>query len=65
MDKTVSGSVAARLRSVFPEGTFTHETVMRAFEGANRETITRLHRDGQFPGIAWIQFIPDTAERRH
>jgi hypothetical protein len=38
--------------------------VMRAFEDANSETITRLHRDGQFPGIAWIQFIPDTAERR-
>ena len=37
---------------------------MRAFEDANSGTITWLHRDGQFPGIAWIQFIPDTAERR-
>lgn len=100
MDKAVSDSVAAQLRSVFHEGTFTQvdvlgygddpdvepgetairafvdraghpaetfqddETVMRAFENANSETITWLHRDGQFPGIAWIQFIPDTPERR-
>lgn len=100
MDKALADSVAAQLRSFFPEGTFTQvdvlghgddpdvepgetairafvdragrpaetfqddETVMRAFEDANSETITRLHHDGQFPGIAWIQFIPDTAERR-
>ena len=100
VDKALSDSVAAQLRSVFSEGTFTQvdvlehgddpdvepgetairafvdragrpaetfqddETVMRAFEDANSGTITSLHRDGQFPGIAWIQFIPDTAERR-
>ena len=100
MDKALSDSVAAQLRSVFPEGAFTQvdvlghgddpdvepgetairafidragrpaetfqddETVMRAFEDANSETITWLHRDRQFPGIAWIQFIPETAARR-
>ena len=98
MDKALSDSVAAQLRSVFPEGTFTHvvvlrhgddpdvepgetairafvdragrpsetfqddETVIRAFEDASSETVTWLHRDGQFPGIAWIQFIPDLVD---
>lgn len=100
MDKALSDSVAAQLRSVFPEGTFTQvdvlgygddpdvepgeaairafvdragcpaatfqddEAVMRAFDNANSQTITWLHRDAQFPGIAWIQFIPDTPQRR-
>jgi hypothetical protein len=40
------------------------ETVMQAFEEANRQAITWLHRDGQLPGIAWIQAIPDTPDRR-
>jgi hypothetical protein len=40
------------------------ETVMRAFEKANSQAITWLHRDGQLSGIAWIQAIPDTPDRR-
>jgi hypothetical protein len=40
------------------------EEVMQAFEEAHRQVITWLHRDGQIPSIAWIQLIPDTAERR-
>jgi len=40
------------------------ETVMQAFEQANRHAITRLHRDGEFSSIAWFQLIPDTPERR-
>jgi hypothetical protein len=40
------------------------ETVMRAFEKANSQAITWLHRDGQLPSIAWIQAIPDTPARR-
>jgi hypothetical protein len=48
-----------------PAGTFQDdEDVMRAFEQANRQAITQLHRGRQFPGVAWIQLIPDTAERR-
>jgi hypothetical protein len=100
VDKALSDSLAAQLRSVFPEGTFAQvnvlghgddpdvepgetairafvdraghpaetfeddETVMRAFEDAHSETVTRLHRVGQLPGIAWIQLVPDTPERR-
>ena len=100
MDKTLSDSLAAQLRSAFPEGAFTQvdvlgyggdpdvepgetairafvdraghpagtfqddEEVMRAFEKANRQAITRLHRDGQLPSIAWVQLIPDTPDRR-
>ena len=100
MDKKVSDSVAAQLRSAFPEGTFTQvdvleygddpdvepgetairafvdraghpaetfqddENVMRAFEEANSQAITKLHRDGELPAIAWVQLIPDTAARR-
>jgi hypothetical protein len=40
------------------------EEVMRAFEEAHRQAITRLHRDGQLPSTAWIQLIPDTPDRR-
>jgi hypothetical protein len=100
MDKAISDSLGAQLRSAFPEGTFTQvdvlrygddpdvepgetairafvdraghpaetfqddEKVMRAFEEANSQVITKLHRDGELPAIAWVQFIPDTAERR-
>ena len=100
MDKSVADSVAAQLRSAFPEGTFTQvdvleygddpdvepgetairafvdraghpaetfeddEKVMRAFERANSQTITSLHRDGELPAIAWVQLIPDTPARR-
>ena len=52
-------------RAGHPVGTFEDdETVVRAFGEANSETITRLHRDGQLPAIAWVQLIPDTPERR-
>ena len=52
-------------RQGHPAGTFEDdEVVMRAFEQAHREVIRWLHRDGQLPGIAWIQLIPDTPERR-
>jgi hypothetical protein len=100
VDKKVSDSVAAQLRSAFPEGTFTQvdvleygddpdvepgetairafvdraghpaetfqddENVMRAFEEANSQAITKLHRDVDLPAIAWVQLIPDTAARR-
>jgi hypothetical protein len=100
VDKAISDSVAAQLRSPFPEGTFTQvdvleygddpsvepgeiairafvdraghpaetfqddEKVMRAFEEANSQVITKLHRDGELPSIAWVHLIPDTAERR-
>jgi hypothetical protein len=37
---------------------------MRAFEAANSQVITKLHRDGELRSIAWVQFIPDTADRR-
>jgi len=48
-----------------PAGTFEDdEVVIRAFEQAHHEVITWLHRDGRLPGIAWIQVIPDTPERR-
>lgn len=40
------------------------EEVMRAFEKANSQVVTWLHRDGQLPSIAWIQLIPDTPGRR-
>src|SRR5579859_2964179 len=36
------------------------EAVMQSFAEGNRQSITSLHRDGQLPSIAWIQFIPDT-----
>jgi len=52
-------------RAGHPAGTWEDdETVMRAFEQANRQAITWLHRDGQLPSIAWIQAIPDTPDRR-
>jgi hypothetical protein len=40
------------------------EKVMRAFEEANSQVITKLHRDGELRSIAWVQLIPDTADRR-
>jgi hypothetical protein len=99
VDKAVSDSVAAQLRSAFPEGTFTQvdvleygddpdvergdrdpgfrwlgwppgltfqddEKVMRAFEEANSHVITKLHRGGELRSIAWVQLIPDAADRR-
>lgn len=100
MDKAISDSLAAQLRSAFPERTFTQvnvleygddpdvepgetairafvdraghpaetfqddEKVMRAFEEVNSQVITKLHRDGELRSIAWVQLIPDTAERR-
>lgn len=52
-------------RAGHPAGTFEDdEQVIRTFEKANSETITRLHRDRHFPPVAWIQLIPDTPERR-
>src|ERR1700684_3696890 len=95
VDKAISESVAAQLRSAFPEGAFTQvdvlgygddpdvepgetairafvdrpghprttleddEDVIQGFADANSQAITRLHRDRQLPGIAWIQLIPD------
>ena len=100
MDKALSDSLAAQLRSVFPEGTFTQvdvlgygddpevepgetairafvdraghpaetweddERLMQAFEEANGQAITWLHRDGQLPSIAWIHLVPDIPGRR-
>ena len=100
MDRALSDSLAAQLRSAFPEGAFTqvnvlgygddpdvepgetairafvdragHQTatfeddeeVIQGFADANSQAITRLHRDRQIPGIAWIQLIPDTPARR-
>jgi hypothetical protein len=100
LDWALSDSLAAQLRSAFPEGAFTQvdvlgygddpdvepgeaairafvdraghpattfeddEDVIRGFEDANSQAITRLHRDRQLPGIAWIQLIPDTPDRR-
>jgi hypothetical protein len=50
-------------RAGHPAGTWQDdETVMRAFEKANSQAITWLHRDGQLPSIAWIQAIPDTLQ---
>ena len=52
-------------RAGHPAGTWEDdETVMQAFEKVNSRAITWLHRDGQLPGIAWIQVIPDTPDRR-
>jgi hypothetical protein len=52
-------------RAGHPAGTWEDdEAVMRAFEKANSQAITWLHRDGQLSGIAWIQGIPDTPDRR-
>jgi hypothetical protein len=52
-------------RAGHPAETFQDdEKVMRAFEAANSQVITKLHRDGEFRSIAWVQFIPDTADRR-
>jgi hypothetical protein len=100
VDKAISDSLAAQLRSVFPEGTFTQvdvlgygddpdvepgetairafvdraghpagswegdEEVVQAFGKAHDQAIRKLHRDGLLPAIAWVQFIPDTADRR-
>jgi hypothetical protein len=100
LDRALSDSLAAQLRSAFPEGTFTQvdvlgygddpdvepgetairafvdraghpattfeddEEVIQGFADANSQAITRLHRDRQLPGIAWIQLIPDTPDRR-
>jgi hypothetical protein len=100
LDRALSDSLAAQLRSAFPEGAFTQvdvlgygddpdvepgetairafvdraghpaatfeddEDVIQGFADANSQAITRLHRDRQLPGIAWIQLIPDTPERR-
>ena len=62
------GEIALRAfvdRVGHPAGTWDDdETVMRAFEKANSQAITSLHRDGQLPGIAWIQAVPDTPARR-
>jgi hypothetical protein len=52
-------------RAGHPAETFQDdEEVMRAFEEANQQAITWLHRDGRLPSIAWIQLIPDTPDRR-
>lgn len=52
-------------RQGHPAGTWEDdETVMQAFEKANRQAITSLHRDSQLPSIAWISLIPDTPDRR-
>jgi len=52
-------------RAGHPAETFQDdEKVMRAFEEANSQVITNLHRDGELRSIAWVQLIPDTAERR-
>jgi hypothetical protein len=52
-------------RAGHPAGTFQDdEEVIRAFEEANQEAITWLHRDGRLPSIAWIQLIPDAPGRR-
>src|ERR1700678_1575213 len=52
-------------RAGHPATTFEDdEDVIRGFEDANSQAITRLHRDRQLPGIAWIQLIPDTPDRR-
>jgi hypothetical protein len=100
LDWALSDSLAAQLRSAFPEGAFTQvdvlgygddpdvepgetairafvdraghpattfeddEDVIRGFEDANSQAITALHRERQIPGIAWIQLIPDTPDRR-
>jgi hypothetical protein len=100
LDRALSDSLAAQLRSAFPEGAFTQvdvlgygddpdvepeetairafvdraghpaatfeddEAVIQGFADANSQAITRLHRDRQLPGIAWIQLIPDTPDRR-
>ena len=52
-------------RAGHPAETFEDdEEVIQAFEEANRQAITWLHRDGRLPSIAWIQLIPDTPDRR-
>lgn len=52
-------------RAGHPATTFEDdEDVIQGFADANSEAITRLHRDRQLPGIAWIQLIPDTPDRR-
>jgi hypothetical protein len=52
-------------RAGYPAGTFEDdEVVIRAFEEANSEVITWLHRGGNLPSIAWVQLIPDTPGRR-
>jgi hypothetical protein len=48
-----------------PAATFEDdEAVIQGFADANSQAITRLHRDRQLPGVAWIQLIPDTPDRR-
>jgi hypothetical protein len=52
-------------RAGHPAGTFDDdEAVIHGFADANSQAITRLHRDRQLPGIAWVQLIPDTPDRR-
>jgi hypothetical protein len=52
-------------RAGHPAETFQDdEKVMRAFEAANSQVITELHRGGELRSIAWVQFIPDTVARR-
>jgi hypothetical protein len=52
-------------RAAHPAGTFQDDDkVMRAFEEANSRVITKLHRGGELRSIAWVQLIPDTADRR-
>jgi hypothetical protein len=62
------GEIAIRAfvdRAGHPAETFQDdEKVMRAFEEANSQVITKLHRDGELPAVAWVHLIPDTAERR-
>ena len=52
-------------RAGHPAETFQDdEEVIQSFADSHHQAITWLHHDGQVSSIAWIQFIPDTPDRR-
>ena len=40
------------------------EKVLQSFEQAHGQETKKLHHAGLLPSVAWVQFIPDSAERR-
>jgi hypothetical protein len=60
------GDTAARVfidRADRPEEDWDSRETLREWANANSEGIGKLH-DGLLPSIAWVDFVPDTPERR-
>ena len=60
------GEIAVRVfidRAGRPEEDWDSRKTLDDWAGANGEGIEKLH-DGLLPAIAWIEFFPDTPERR-